>query len=353
MSPAHTARCARHLSRLALTHSFPTLPRRCYATHSLDTQRPLSRNTIGPFQLGISQDTLRQGKKPKKWSELTSGGKVLRTTERSTNLIVILLGAGLSALLIYSLTTELFSKNSPTVLYNDACERIKASPKMTKYMNGPLTFHNNPPLTYRPRHRNRHVTSQVMVDIHGNEHMILTFYVQGKPEGWMPPSSEMSILEITHAWTRDKYENLSNFKLDESLEWSKDQVEAALEKLKDLFRYLSGMEKPVLPPIPPAVQEAANVQRKNERGAWNFAGIFSSLRGSKRTSREAVRSGGQIFTDGEVHADLIRNEQGYFVFRYLLVDLPSTGHPNPVRVFIERTPGVRDNESVMRWSSFS
>ena len=55
---------------------------------------------------------------------------VLRTTERTTNLAVILLGAGLSALLVYSLTTELFSKNSPTVLYNDACERIKASSKV-------------------------------------------------------------------------------------------------------------------------------------------------------------------------------------------------------------------------------
>lgn len=56
--------------------------------------------------------------------------KVMRTTARTTNLTVILLGAGLSALLIYSLTSELFSKNSPTVLYGDACERIKASPKV-------------------------------------------------------------------------------------------------------------------------------------------------------------------------------------------------------------------------------
>jgi len=51
----------------------------------------------------------------------------MRTTARTTNLGVILLGAGLSALLIYSLTSELFSKNSPTVLYGDACERIKQS----------------------------------------------------------------------------------------------------------------------------------------------------------------------------------------------------------------------------------
>jgi hypothetical protein len=53
----------------------------------------------------------------------------MRTTARTTNFTVILLGAGLSAVLIYALTSELFSKNSPTVLYGEACERIKASPK--------------------------------------------------------------------------------------------------------------------------------------------------------------------------------------------------------------------------------
>lgn len=55
---------------------------------------------------------------------------VRRATARTTNLTVILLGAGLSALLIYSLTSELFSKNSATVLYGEACDRIKASPKV-------------------------------------------------------------------------------------------------------------------------------------------------------------------------------------------------------------------------------
>ena len=55
---------------------------------------------------------------------------VLRTTVRTTNLGVILLGAGLSALLIYCLTSELFSTNSPTVIYGDACERIKSSPQV-------------------------------------------------------------------------------------------------------------------------------------------------------------------------------------------------------------------------------
>jgi len=95
------------------------------------TSHSSREDSVGPFQLGISQAALKRGEKAKRWSELSVGGKVLRTTQRTTNLTVILLGAGLSAVLVYALTSELFSKNSPTVLYNDACERIKTSPRVS------------------------------------------------------------------------------------------------------------------------------------------------------------------------------------------------------------------------------
>lgn len=173
-------------------------------------------------------------------------------------------------------------------------------------MNGPLAFHNNPPLTYRPRHRNRHVTSQVMVDVNGNEHMILTFYVQGKPEGWTQPQSELSLFDKANEWIEEKHDKFLNMTLNELVLWPKDKAEAALEKLRDLFRYLSGMEKQVMPSLPPAPQEAGNIQKGGESGAWNIAGMFSSLRGSKKTAGEAIKSRSQTFTDGEVHAELIR-----------------------------------------------
>jgi import inner membrane translocase subunit TIM21 len=135
---------------------------RSFATHRDHVPSPLLTNvldqkvrqanredSVGPFQWGMVQPTIDHGEKVAKWKELSTKGKsafasrfeagimfiacsstVMRTTERTTNLTVILLGAGLSALLIYSLTTELFSKNSSTVLYNQACERIKASPRV-------------------------------------------------------------------------------------------------------------------------------------------------------------------------------------------------------------------------------
>jgi TIM21 len=55
------------------------------------------------------------------------GTSVVRSTARTSNLLVILLGASLSVLLVYALATELYAENSPTVLYRDACDMIKKS----------------------------------------------------------------------------------------------------------------------------------------------------------------------------------------------------------------------------------
>ncbi|KAJ3513557.1 hypothetical protein NLJ89_g2879 [Agrocybe chaxingu] len=306
---------------------------------------------VGPFQLGLSQSALRKGEKIPKWSELSTRGKVMRTTARTTNLGVILLGAGLSALLIYSLTSELFSKNSPTVLYGDACERIKQSSKIAKYLNAPLTFHNNPPSLVRPRHRNRHVTSKVMVDTFGQEHMIMTFYVQGRPEGEAPPSDD-SYLQVASTWFQDKAAVLSDLSFDEAVEWSKESAQNIWDKSLRAFKYLSGAPLPP-PPLPP-LQTSDNLDAAKKQGgsAWRFAGIFSSLRSHKGpTAESTARHTDRHFTEGEVHADLVKNQDGYFVFRYLLVDIPSSRDYNPVRIFVERQPGVKDNVPVMRWIS--
>ncbi|KAF5337035.1 hypothetical protein D9611_003212 [Ephemerocybe angulata] len=307
--------------------------------------------SVGPFQLGLSSEALRTGKKVPKWSELDTKGKVFRTTARTTNLGVILLGAGLSALLIYSLTSELFSKNSATVLYGEACERIKASPKIYKYLNPPLTFHNDPPSSIRPRHRNRHVTSQIVVDAYGQEHMILSFYVKGGAE--RKPHSELSYLESAEQWIQDKSAILPDLKWEDAVEWAKESATGVWDKSLEAFRYLSGAPAPA-PSTPVSERQADHQpQKKKERSAWDFVGVFSGLRNLSSKTSTVAQEEGRIYTEGDVHADLIRNKDGYFVFRYLLVDIPSSRDPNPVRVFVERAPGVRDNEPVMRFVSSS
>ena len=54
-------------------------------------------------------------------------GSVWRTTQQTGNLAVIVVGGGLFVLLTFALTTELFATNSPSVLYSQAVDKIRAS----------------------------------------------------------------------------------------------------------------------------------------------------------------------------------------------------------------------------------
>jgi import inner membrane translocase subunit TIM21 len=243
---------------------------------------------------------------------------VLRTTQRTTNLTVILLGAGLSAVLVYALTSELFSKNSPTVLYSDACELIQASPRVcshlsilhgeftngefigrqvTKYLHAPLTFHNNPPSAVRPRHRHRHVASQIAVDSSGREHMLLNFYIQG--------SSSVSGLataeENERQWT-EYIESLTSLTFEDVQAKMMPLVESA----KRAFRYLSGDVVPSPVPLVDTEKDRSKEQDISEdRSFWGLTGLFSGLRG-RRSHGEGGHDTGVAWMEGEVHADLVR-----------------------------------------------
>ncbi|KAF9452552.1 hypothetical protein P691DRAFT_804295 [Macrolepiota fuliginosa MF-IS2] len=345
-------RCSNYqVRKYAMHRDSANLNSPSHLSQSLDTKHNRSSarpDTVGPFQLGISQQTLRSNEKVKKWSQLSTGGKVVRTASQTKNLTVILVGAGLAALLIYTITSELYSSNSPTNLFKDACERIQHNPRVLKYLNGPLTFYNNPPSLVRPRHRNRHVTSQVFIDANGQEHMIMTFYIQGRMEGATQLPSEIGYYETLSHWTQEKLAHLPELSLDEAMAWTKDQAEGLWGRSKQTFKYLSGA--PVAPPpLPNSTEQEKQVEQLEENKGWSIAGMFSSLKGSRGGPELFTKVDSRSFTEGEVHADLIRNNEGYFVFRYLLVDIPNTRDSNPIRVFVERAPGVRDNEPVMRW----
>ncbi|KAI0374446.1 hypothetical protein BV20DRAFT_507695 [Pilatotrama ljubarskyi] len=323
---------------------------------ALDQQQRSARreDTAGPFQLGVTLPRPDEVVPEKKWSELSMGGKVMRTTARTTNLAVILAGAGLSIVLIYALTSELFSRNSPTVLYNKACDLIKASPQVHQYLQEPIVFHNHPPTVSRPRHRNHYVSSQIFVDSTGREHMLLNFYVQGRPPGSRLESSEDDGEDgVLARFARKAEENFSKL---HAMSWDEIRGEAekraarVLEMAKGVFRFLSGEEVARSKPPPVPVQESKPEQEKK---GWVSAvtGMFSGIKG---TARGAAGSGGEswnqpAFTEGEVHADLVMNDQGYYEFRYLLIDFPNSNTRNPRRIFIQRGEGVRETEPIVRW----
>ncbi|TFY77433.1 hypothetical protein EWM64_g6578 [Hericium alpestre] len=320
-------------------------------SQALDQKQRAARreDSVGPFQLGLSPQSFNGDVKVKKWSELSTGGKAARATARTTNFTVILLGAGLTAVLGYALTSELFSKNSPTVLYSEACEKIKSSPRVSRYLQGPLVFHNNPPSTTRPRHRNRHVSSQIAVDSSGREHMLLNFYVQARPSG----ADDTSYIDSAVSWTKEAASALPDLTLDDTVSWTKNQTEQAKYWAKELFHYLTG------DPVPPKGVALDSVtsgkrqdhkQQEEKRGYWgSFTGLFGSIKGSSRSGGTEIAdsSSSKLWQEGEVHADLVRDDSGYFRFRYIIVDIPNSRSRNPTRVFVEKSDDVRENEPVM------
>ncbi|KAI0076276.1 hypothetical protein K474DRAFT_1598295 [Panus rudis PR-1116 ss-1] len=313
-------------------------------SHALDQKRRSARrdDAVGPFQLGLIPPTPEEVGEVKKWSELKTGEKVVRTAARTSNLVVILFGAGLTAVLAYALTSEMFSKNSPTVLYGKACELIKESPKVAQYLQGPLVFHNNPPAVIRPKHRN-HLSSQIYVDSYGREHMRLHFFVQGKPPGSHSEDEEGIVSSIMNR-VQNLASQMHEMSYDEMSEVAKAHARDVWDSCRELFRFLSG--NPVPPPQYPH-SSPPEISDEPKKTGWmsGVTGLFSGLRGASKsldgTGEDSSSPSGE--TEGEVHADLAMAR--YFEFRYLVVDIPESSAPNRKRVFVLRS----DNDRNSRW----
>lgn len=174
--------------------------------------------------------------------------------------------------------------------------------------------------------------------------MLLNFYVQGS-------SSARSAQQADEEAGPSYIESLSSLTLDEAIALAKDKLESIGQSAKRAFRYLSGDVAPSPAPHPQlSTNDNQENGREQEKGMWSFAGLFSGLKGRRNVS-EGAGDSGVSWTEGEVHADLVRNDEGYYVFRYLLIDIPNSETRNPVRVFVERAPGVRENEPIMRFTS--
>ena len=145
-----------------------------------------------------------------------------------------------------------------------------------------------------------------MVDQHGQEHMVMTFYVQGRPPGSDIPKSQLSYLEKLAESLREKASTVSHITWEESISWTRECAGDLWNKTKILFKYLNGSPLPPLS-LPSAPPNAKEERKGEDTGAWNFAGIFSSLKGpNSRQSHSKQSADGRMFTDGQVHVHLVR-----------------------------------------------
>ncbi|KAF9519813.1 hypothetical protein BS47DRAFT_1481719 [Hydnum rufescens UP504] len=313
-----------------------------------------SGDSVGPFPLGVQPLNLgRTREKVTPWNELTPSGKVLRTTARATNFTVILLGAGLSTVLVYALATELFAKNSPTVLYGDACDRIRASSAVIAHLPPPLSFHTTPPSPLPPRHRNRHPQSHLAVDSKGVEHLLLHF--------WITSSHSKDVHPPTSTWwewfTGDWDWEWNRARIEENATFLKARMREIWEETKQAAAFVSGMQVPSSPSSStpnnlPTWTTETDPNASKDKSGWSFLGLFKDVRlggrGSSRANGGATVSNAH-WDSAEVHIDLVKDEKGIFQYRYLLVDIPDSRVRRPIRIMVEKGHGFNERDGVFLW----
>lgn len=311
-----------------------------------------------------SQPTLidRATGQGKPWSQLKTGQKVARATVQSSRTLLILGGGALTFVLIYALTSELFAKNSPTVIYANACKRVQKSPEIANHLLTPYRFRTSPtaesgssdfsplnPPSVKDRRRSRSVPSVTFTDERtGEEKMLLRFWIGAREKG-----EDWSILDTA------RYEIVEagkwvGRKVTEGGEWLGEQlgVDLALDDRVDGDKDAAGALASSSAGSPTATGAAAVEPSGNVLSrTWSSAlgGITSVVRSSTEAitstltspaapkSRRSSEPG--TWSSGEVHAELVKDQDGTLQYRTLFVDIPNSQAFMRQRVWIVRKPG--------------
>jgi len=162
--------------------------------------------------------------------------------------------------------------------------------------------------------------------------MFLHFYIQGsQPGAGDTNTSEGYFDSIVHR-TSDHLSRLSNTSFDDVVDGVRARAAGMAEASKALFKFLSGESTSTPSTKQPPVREPAPVE-KGPSGMWSFAGLFSGIKGARR--EDGVNAAdGRMFLEGEAHAELIRNDQGYFDFKDLIVEIPNSHTLNRIQVAV-------------------
>ncbi|KAL1413585.1 hypothetical protein Q8F55_001359 [Vanrija albida] len=273
------------------------------------TASDAQRDHAGPFPLGVGASGRR---KPwKAWSDLGIRGKIGRAFRQSGNLAIILVGGGLFVILTIALTTELFAKNSPSVLYSQCIDMIRDSDALNGYLLPPLSYTHSPHSSAPTRGSAPVVHRAVRHPISGRDHLLITFWVHGRG--------------------RDEPEPLS---------WAKKWWGKA-EGWTRQAGYLLGVASEPVEPATDIVQPVAAAAESKEASPGMLGRWASSL--SLRGAASAVRSVTKseppgTYKIGEVRADYVKNAAGHFTLLSLVVDVPSSRAPHPGRATVYWSP---------------
>lgn len=293
----------------------------------------------------------------KPWSKLKTGQKVARATVQSSRTMLIFGGGALTFVLVYALMSELFAKNSPTVIYADACKRVQNSSGIAEHLLTPYRFRTSPtdsngssdfsplnPPSVKDRRRSRSAPSVSFTDERtGEEKMLLRFWIGAREKG-----------EHWSIWQTARYEVVEagkwiGRKVTEGGEWLGEQLGVDLgdegEKIASSIEGDSDSSSPAT-----AASTSASSDNALSR-AWSSAmgGLTSVVRSSTEAITSPFNSASApkfrrtsepgTWSSGEVHAELVKDQDGTLQYRTLFVDIPNSQAFTRQRVWIIRKPG--------------
>lgn len=297
----------------------------------------------------------------KPWSQLKTGQKVARATVQTSRTVLILGGGALTFVLIYALSSELFAKNSPTVIYADACKRVQNSREIADHLLTPYRFRTSPtatstssdfsplnPPSVKDRRRSRSVPSLSFTDPRtGEEKMLLRFFVSAREKG-----------EDWSIWDTTRYEIVEagrwvGRKVTEGGEWLGEQfgvdLAASSDALGNNKENDAGVNTSDKQSTQPALADAPSDNMLSRTWSSAIGGLTSVVRSSTEAITSSLTSPSSpkprrtsepgTWSSGEVHAELVKDQDGTLQYRTLFVDIPNSQALMRQRVWIVRRPG--------------
>lgn len=255
-----------------------------------------------------------------------------RVSVNTSRFFIISFGAALTFVIGYALTSELFARNSPTVIYNEACKLIERNAKMHDYLLEPYSFQTalneysgdysplNPPV--HPRRPSQTVSSMRYIHPHtGQDTLFLHFFVESRDKDTKPTLVQRvrhTVLRGTHWLKLKACESYDTF-----IEWWQDE------------------EPSNTPPPIAQVKEPTKpwwITRQMRRIVRGLGEVIGSTSDAIGIASLDLGAGGLpvpgTFTSGEVHAELVKDANGVYQWKRFFVDVPNTRSPLHHRVHL-------------------
>ncbi|GAA5872485.1 hypothetical protein JCM8547_006928 [Rhodosporidiobolus lusitaniae] len=292
---------------------------------------PFPLPDINTFSAREREERIAQTQR--KWRQLGTAQKAGVVATQGASLVVVLAGAGLVALVAYAVGSELWSEASPTRVFEDCVERVRADPELTTMLLPPLTFHGTASGT---RARHRRISHSYSVDPHtGAETLFVRFWIEardpsstgGENESWMDWGKRWigpAIWEDSH--NPGAYQPVLE---GEKKREEEERAVAEAKRREDERRRNASWFGRLGAGLSGAASAAVG-------GVWGGKGGYRGTRGEGEEvpglfRRQRKPKLGEHAT-GEVVAELEKDRQtGHFVYKQLFVAIPDTHHPSYYR----------------------